>query len=93
MNLIKSNLSDICRVIISAEVRTMDDVFVYFVKMPAGMHEAVVPCLDGYTVYIDSSLSGAEQLKAYVHAIRHIESSDWEKHDVNQIEADAHRSA
>ena len=45
----------------------------------------------GYTILINSRLSSRGQMDAYRHAMRHIENRDFEKHDVQEIEADAHR--
>ena len=70
----------------------MDDVFVYFVELPEGINEAVMPCLDGYTVYIDKRLSDYAQQRAYNHAMKHIENNDFEcEEDIQTIEARAHR--
>ncbi len=66
----------------------MDDVFVYLVDLPDGIHEMVTPCCDGYTVYIDSKLTDAERTKAYLHALEHIKRSDFEKDDVQRIESE-----
>ena len=57
----------------------MDDVFVYFMKLPDGIDEFVTPCSDGFTVYIDSSLDDRHRRKAYAHAIGHIKEMDFEK--------------
>ena len=43
-----------------------------------------------YTIFINSRLSNDSQLKAYRHAINHIENGDFEKKDVQQIEYKAH---
>lgn len=51
----------------------------------------VTPCGDGYTVYINVKLSYHDRVKAYHHAIEHIDRNDWEKVDVQEIEKDAHR--
>lgn len=69
----------------------MDDIFLYFVKLPEGIEEVVMPCIDGYTVYIDPTLSYHQQIEAYNHALRHIKNHDWEKHDVQKIEYEAHK--
>ena len=71
----------------------MNDVYVYLVDLPCKVHEAVTPCLDGgYTVYINSKLSYQERVKAYNHALRHIENNDfWSEEDIQTIEARAHR--
>ena len=70
----------------------MDDVFVYYVPLQSHIREFVTPCLDGYTVYINDQLSRTEQLSAYYHALVHIVDQDFEKYDVQKIEALAHRS-
>lgn len=69
----------------------MDDIFVYFVSLPNGIKEAVLPCADGYTVYIDRDLDLSHQIEAYNHAIRHIRNKDFDRHDVQIIECEAHR--
>ena len=69
----------------------MDDVYVYFVPFPTHkIHEMVVPCTDGYTVYIDEDLDQATREAAYAHAMEHIRAQDWDRDDVQQIEAQAH---
>lgn len=69
----------------------MDNVYVYYVQLPDGIDEAVLPCIDGYTIYIDSRQSKSEMEQAYKHAISHIINNDFEKDDVGQIENDADR--
>ena len=69
----------------------MDDVFVYFMKLPDGIDEFVTPCSDGFTVYIDSSLDDRHRRKAYDHAIGHIMANDYEKESVSEIEHEARR--
>lgn len=64
-----------------------DSIFTYLVRFPCRCtKEAVLPCLDGYTIYIDERLSREEQVMAYRHALEHIKNRDFEKTDVNQIE-------
>lgn len=70
----------------------MDDIFVYVVCLPEQIREIVLPCADGYTVYINEKLSRKERLKAYHHAVGHIKSNDWNKVDVQVIESDAHKN-
>ena len=43
-----------------------------------------------YTIFINARLSTAAQLSAYRHALSHINGNDFEKTDVQQIEAMAH---
>lgn len=68
-----------------------DSIFVYLVKLPPGINEAVLPCLEGYTIYIDSCLTWEGRQKAYDHAMEHIENGDFEKNDVQKIEHEAHK--
>ena len=69
----------------------MSDIFVYQGKLPHGIDEMVAPCPDdGYTIYIDERLSDERKMKAYQHALNHINNNDWAKNDVQEIEAAAH---
>lgn len=47
---------------------------------------------DSYTVLLNSRLSHERLIEAYNHAIQHIQNSDFEKADSNQIEFNAHRA-
>lgn len=69
----------------------MDNIFVYIVDLP--VNEMVVPCLDGYTVYIDVKLSYAEQIESYRHAMSHIINDDWSLDNADDIERIRHASA
>ena len=64
----------------------MVDVYTYLVKLPDQIEEMVVPCIDGYTVYIDANLTAERRVSAFRHALRHILQGDHEKADVGQIE-------
>lgn len=68
----------------------MDDVYVYFISMPEGVNELVVPCCDGYTIYISDQLDQDHRIKAYKHALRHIKKMDHEQRNVQIIELYAH---
>lgn len=68
----------------------MDEIYVYCVPLPGCIREAVTPCADGYTVYIREDLSIDQKLEALAHAMRHINGDDFEKADVQEIEANAH---
>ena len=68
----------------------MDDVYTYITRLPKGIREAVMPCNDGYTVYIDETLDHAARIDAYNHALRHINEQDWRRVNVQDIEARAH---
>ena len=68
----------------------MEDVYVYLVNLPDGIHEMVASGVDGYTIYIDEKLSDVGRMKAYEHALRHIKNGDFEKESVQEIEYEAH---
>lgn len=44
-----------------------------------------------YTILINARLSYDGQLKAYEHAMRHIENDDFQESDVQKIEYEAHK--
>lgn len=69
----------------------MDNIYTYVVDLPDGVDEAVMPCKDGYTVYISAKLMRPDQLKAYKHALRHIIRDDWSKTDVQKIEIEVRK--
>lgn len=53
--------------------------------------ELVTPNEDGsYTVLINARMSYEMQRKALLHALKHILNDDFEKENVQQIEAAAH---
>ena len=71
----------------------MPDVYVHLIDFPKSrpVHEAVTENEDGsYSVFIDSRLSDEGQIREYKHALKHIENGDFEKPDVQLIEAAAH---
>ena len=45
---------------------------------------------DSYTIFLNARLSHDGQLKAYQHALNHINNEDFEKTDVQSIELQAH---
>jgi|GEM_PF-1983522 len=67
------------------------DVNVVLLDFPRKGNEMVIPNEDGsFTIMINARLSHKGQLDAYWHAIKHIENEDFEKDDVQSIEAIAH---
>lgn len=76
----------------SKEVEEMhEDIFVYHVPLPDGVNEMVTPCLDGYTLYLDDSLTYEKRLEEYRHAVgEHVEKNQFEDADVQKIETKAH---
>lgn len=68
------------------------EIYLYRIKMNCGINEVVLPCIDGYTVYIDESLDDIHALRAYQHALIHIYHGDCDTiRDVNRVEYEAHR--
>ena len=66
-------------------------IYVYLIDMDTCIGECVRPTPDGgYAIFINARLSVDEQRYAFEHAINHIENGDFEKEDVQQIEAEAH---
>ncbi len=70
-----------------------DNLYIYLIKLPTGINEAILPCEDGYTIYLDERLTGEQLIKAYEHAISHIEHGDFfnESMTASQKESRAHR--
>lgn len=68
----------------------MGDVYIYIVDLPDRVNEMVTPCIDGYTVYLNARLTYAGRVRAYHHAMRHIERNDFEGFDIQEIEMEAH---
>ena len=67
------------------------DVNVQLINFPNSGREMVVPNEDGsYTILINARLSNESQMQAYAHAMKHIMNDDFEKQDVQIIEAAAH---
>ena len=69
----------------------MDNTYVYLVGLPDGINEMVLPCADGFTVYINEKLDDETKLQAYQHAVQHIKENDWSKCDIQEIENNAHK--
>ncbi|EEG48285.1 hypothetical protein [Blautia hydrogenotrophica] len=71
---------------------TIQDVNVVLMDFPNTKEkELVTPNDDGsYTIFINSRFNYETQLKAYIHAIQHIEAGDFEKENVQEIEMIAH---
>ena len=69
----------------------MDNIYVYFVPLPAGVTEMVTPCADGVTIYIEITLDREQRIEAYNHAMTHVLENDFQKTDVQEIERIAHK--
>lgn len=68
----------------------MTDVYIYSVNLPPQVSEVVTPTGDGYTVYVNARHTIEAQRQALEHARRHILSADFEREDVQKIEAEGH---
>ncbi len=61
------------------------------VDFPVRGDEMIFPNEDGsYTVFINAKLSYIGRMKAYEHALKHIENGDFGKNNVQEIESEAH---
>lgn len=54
-----------------------ENIYLYCVDIPGRIEEMVMPCADGYTVYVDIKLSQEQRLDAFNHALEHILKDDW----------------
>ena len=67
------------------------EIIVVLIDFPARGREIVTPNEDGtYTVLINARLSAYAQREALDHALEHIRRGDFDKVDVQTIEAEAH---
>lgn len=67
------------------------DVNIFLVNFSTPGKEMVIQNEDdSYTVLINAKLSQDGQLKAYQHALKHIDNRDFEKSDVQSIEFYTH---
>lgn len=61
------------------------------ILMDMTVNEVVTENEDGrYTIFINSRLNYKKQMKAYLHAMKHITGDDFQKDDVQSIEYLAH---
>lgn len=61
------------------------------ILMDMTVNEVVTENEDGsYTIFINSRLNYEKQMKAYLHAMKHITGNDFQKDDVQSIEYLAH---
>lgn len=68
-------------------------IFDYQIFFIDGMNvnEVITENEDGsYTIFVNSNLCDSKRLKAISHAFKHIKARDFEKDDVQEIEANAH---
>lgn len=73
------------------EILTTQAVNVVFRDFPNSGKEMVIPNEDGsYTIFINARLNYEQQMKAYLHAMKHIAGDDFRKDDIQSIEYYAH---
>lgn len=69
-----------------------EDINVVFLDMAIGIEEQVTQNADGsYTVFLNSRYTHERHMDCLLHAFGHIQNMDFEKEDVQAIEAEAHR--
>lgn len=70
----------------------MIDYQVRLISFPPGRtKEAITENEDGtYTIFIDATLSREKQKEKFLHAMKHILQSDFDKFNADQIEFEAH---
>lgn len=64
----------------------MGDVFIYVIPLPGKVKGFSVPCLDGYTIYLDAALDRESMREVYQHEMEHIMKNDFECGEVQKIE-------
>lgn len=69
----------------------MENINVQFLNMDTMIPEHLVKNDDdSYTIFLNARLSKDSQLKSYYHALKHIIDDDFEKDNVQEIEAESH---
>ena len=70
----------------------MIDYNVILVKFPSwNVHEAVTPNEDGsVTIFLDKNSTKESQRKRFQHVMKHLAGNDFDRDDVQEIEAEAH---
>jgi hypothetical protein len=64
--------------------------FIYPIDMKGTARAMIRPCVEGYTIYVDINLPQEEQIAAALHELSHISRNDFEKENVQEIEAESH---
>lgn len=69
----------------------MEDINVQIMDMDVMVPEHLVKNSDdSYTIFLNARLSRDAQLKYYHHALKHINSDDFFKDNVQEIESETH---
>lgn len=69
----------------------MDEIYTYCVQLPPGIHEMIVPCCDGYTIYLNIDDDTIRREQALQHALKHIYNDDYKKTNIQEIESLTHK--
>ena len=70
---------------------TMEDINVVMLDMAIGIEEQVTKNADGsYTIFLNTRYTYEHHVANIMHALRHIQSHDWERDSVQEIESEAH---
>ena len=70
----------------------MENINIICINMEYGIHEQVIKNQDDtYTILLNARDSHETRMVSYSHALKHINNKDFEKSNVQQIEADCHR--
>lgn len=76
------------------DVKNSTSITIELKDFPCNGREMVVQNEDGsYTIFLNSRLNWENQMIGYVHAMKHITGHDFEKENVQEIEAQAHRES
>lgn len=68
-------------------------IMLVLIPLNSDVKECVVPNPDDtFTIFLNENISDECRLKAYQHALRHIENDDFGKEDVQEIEREAHNT-
>ncbi len=69
-----------------------ESINVVLMDMPIGIEEQVTQNADGsYTVFLNSRYTYEHHVDCLHHALGHVQNRDFEKLDVQTVEAEAHR--
>ena len=69
----------------------MNEIVVRYVTMPVQVHGFTARDSNGdYNIYINDRIGILQQAETYKHELKHIDRDDFEKWEVQAVEADAH---
>ena len=71
----------------------LPEIYIYYAPFPMSVKEAIRPCSDGYTIYLNQNLTREQQLESLKHAVTHIILEHFETDNgktVEEMENEAH---